>query len=224
MNKNFQNLTQAFNKLKLLEKSEIINSKGISDLSLDRKELLYTFIKSNEILNFIDVDIAAYAVKALRTDEYASCFISEHNYSNQEWFEYDPPKNGQNIIKHGLSFTEIVDLSEGHFGSLLVYLPKKQDCDEGRKVIFSGIKVDKLHNKVSFPFNIENGYSTTMSIVTKRNKNRPGYRFISSRLMSKDDYQSNIKQAFGKIIENPNNRMQFIDECVKYVEKHLFFK
>lgn len=223
MNKNLQNLIHAFNKLKLLEESEIINSDGISDLSADRKKLLYTFIKNNEILNFIDVDIAAYAVKALRKDEYASCFINEHNYSNQDLIEYDPPKNGQNIIKHGLSFTEIVNLSENHFGSLLVYLPKKQDRDDGRKVIFSGIKVDELHNKISFPFNIKNGYSTTMSIVTNRNNNRHGYRFISSRLMSKDDYQSNIKQAFGKIIENKNERMQFIDECVAYVEKNLFF-
>ncbi len=215
MIKEHNELKNAFNELKELSRDKIISHDSLKTLGNDRRELLYKLIQSKNIYNNTDLDIAAYAVKTITPEKYKTCFISEHLYSNQNLIEYDPPKNGQNIIKHGLSFNEVVYFSV-RFGSLFVHL------DEGRKAIFSGILINEKNN-LSYPINNTQGLFNTISIVADRKNDKPGYRFISSRIMSKSNYKENVRQALSKIIKDKNEQAMFINSCVEYIEKNLFF-
>lgn len=217
MTKKYEALEKAFNELKKLSRNEIIGHDSLKSLGNDRKELLYNFIQNKSIYSSTDIDISSYAVKTISPEKYENCFISEHLYSSQEMIEYDPPKNGQNIIKHGLSFNEVVYFSE-RFGSLCVPLDKE------RRAIFSGILINKKNNKLSYPLNETHGLFNTISIVAKRKNDSLGFRFISSRIMSRDGYRENVRQALSKVIEDKKEQAKFINDCVLYIEENLFIK
>lgn len=93
--------------LKLLEElseDEFKEKSKILDLSKARKEILFKILKrQKEVDHFIKLDIQRYALKFLFPDIYAKLSLGAHLLSSCDLYEYDPPKNGQNIMKHGIT-------------------------------------------------------------------------------------------------------------------------
>ena len=58
-------------------------------------------------------------------------------------YEYDPAKNGQNILKHGLDFGEVISYAGNDYGRLISYT---KSGDEERVVIFSKYYVNDKNN------------------------------------------------------------------------------
>lgn len=187
---------------------------GINDA---RFTLLAEVINGRVTVSYPDIwDIERYALKYLLPEEYESLSLGDHCYSSSDLYEYDPPKNGQNIIKHGLSFGEVVSYSR-KFGSLLVPCPDEQDGE--RMVVFSDLilKDEKLSLPLAnIDFSKEN---YTLSIVQYRNGI---FRFISSRLLSKTDYKKTMDQAFRNIYNDKKEQKDaFINRCVEIIEEYL---
>lgn len=145
--------------------------KGIKSqgLSAARAELLFEVIQNKTNVKFyLGVDIRRYALKCLFPDFYASLSLGDHIYSTSELYDYDPPKNGQNIIKHGLSFREVVSYSS-QFGTLLVPCP---DNNNGtRCVIFSDLDAGVDGKNLNLPMLGMTGQIYTISVAQQSSKN-----------------------------------------------------
>lgn len=182
-----------------------------------RFKLLTEVINERLIVRYPGIwDIERFALKYLLPEEYKSLALGDHCYSSNEIYEYDPQKNGQNIIKHGLSFGEVVSYST-KFGTLLVPCPDEQDGE--RVVILSDIVLKD--QKLSLPLdNIDfSAENYTLSIAQSRNGK---FRFISSRLLSKNNYKENMDQAFRNIYkEDKESKNAFVDRCVEIIERDL---
>lgn len=162
-------------------------------------------------------DIERYALKHLLPEEYKSLALGDHCYSSGELYEYDPSKNGQNIIKHGLSFGEVVSYST-KFGTLIVPCPDEKDGE--RVVIFSDMVLKDKNLSLPLDNNNFQKENYTLSIAQSRNGK---FRFISSRLLSKNSYKENMDQAFRNIYkENKNLKDTFIDRCIDIIKRDLF--
>lgn len=203
--------SDVWEKIKGLRKEEF--AKKFSDhLPHDRLDVLFKFVRGN-ISHSDGRDIKAYVVKVSNPDFYKAisdkCFPNLVGYS----YEYDPPKNGQNIIKHGIGFNDVVSYSS-NFATLIV--PIQEDV-EARLVILSDL-VLKDYSLEMAPSSIKE-MNYTISIVTQREK----YRFISARLLSsrRKKYKETISHAIGKIIVDEQERQDFINRCVEKLERDL---
>jgi hypothetical protein len=145
---------------------------------------------------------------------------------NNDDYEYDPPKNGENIIKHGLGFGEVVSYS-GFFGRFIVVMPHNKN--ETRSVIFSDLDLSPPPNKkLEMPLDsIKAGeLYYTLSIVTVRKDTdkplRPKYRFITSRILSskKKKCEKTIEQSLRENLDEKVRRC-FLDRCIEEVEKMI---
>lgn len=191
-----------------------IKSQGLSGV---RTELLLEVIKSKKKVEFyLGVDIQRYALKCLFPDLYANLALGNHIYSTSELYEYDPPKNGQNIIKHGLSFREVVSYSS-QFGTLLVPCP---DNNNGtRCVIFSDLDAGIDGGNLELPISSMTGKLYTMSIAQHSSEK---FRFISSRILSKNSYKEIMGRAFKNIYQDDSAAKDaFVKRCIEIVEEHL---
>lgn len=209
---------------KLKKLIEEINKEGASDkfkkngIGNARFKLLAEVINGFVNVGYPEIwDIERYALKNLLPEEYKSLALGDHSYSSNKLYEYDPPKNGQNIIKHGLSFGEVVSYS-AKFGTLMVPCPDENDGE--RAVVFSGLI---LRNKnLSLPLDNNNSHNEnyTLSIVQSRNNK---LRFISSRLLSKNSCEVDMNQAFKNIYkENKESKDAFISKCIEIINRDLF--
>lgn len=193
---------------------EILKKTGINNA---RFKLLTEVINGRVSVNYPEIwDIERYALKYLLPEEYKSLALGDHCYSSSELYEYDPPKNGQNIIKHGLSFGEVVSYSK-KFGTLLVPCPDEKDGE--RLVIFSDVVLEDY--TLSLPLdNIDSSTENfTLSIAQSRNGK---FRFISSRLLSKNNYKENMDQAFRNIYkDDKESKNAFVDRCVEIIKRDL---
>lgn len=194
--------------------------KGIKlqGLSKVRAELLLEVIKSKKKVEFyLGVDIQRYALKCLLPAFYAGLSLGDHIYSTSELYDYDPPKNGQNAIKHGLSFREVVSYSS-RFGTLLVPCP---DSNNGtRCVIFSDLDAGVDGANLELPISGITGKVYTISIAQQSSGK---FRFISSRVLSKNSYKEIMSRAFKNIYEDdPAAKSAFVKRCIEIVEQHLF--
>lgn len=206
---------QAIRRLRKEEFEEKIKPQG---LPKDRQDILFKFIQGEIQVSYsCKPDIEEYALKRLMPEVYESLPHEGHSYSACELYEYDPPKNGQNIIKHGIGFGEVVRYSR-QFGTLLVPCPNDKDGE--RCVIFSDLNMERVGDELELPPPGIRELSYTISITHHRNGR---FRFISSRLMSaeKKKYRKTMAQAFGKIITDAEARQRFIDRCVEIVETNL---
>lgn len=190
-----------------------------SKLPLERKKIIFDVVQNRKGRVFDVIDIEEFALKLCFPDVYKDFKIYQHLGSKSDLYEYDPAKNGQNIIKHGMSFSEVTSYSS-RFGTLLIECP---DIVDGRRVlIFSDVLLDK--NKLAYPIdaNLNSGTRYVLSIASHAEAG--GFRFISSRFISsdKEKYKANIKQSI-RSIEFPDNLSKnlFVDRCVEIVEKHL---
>lgn len=209
----------------LLEKLDII--KDIEKLKLlklteERLETLLNVLHGNEDINyFYKLDIQLYVWKMLFPEISSDLFIKEHIYSKGDTCEYDPAKNGQNIIKHGISFEEVVSYSS-RFGTLSVPCPS--ETDETRYVFFSDLTPGHDGMNLSLPIDhtICEPEVYTLSIVTMIGL-KP--RFISSRVMSRKRFAKNMKNAFKGIYDDePKKKSEFVSRCVEVLKRDLFKK
>lgn len=209
---------KAWQAIKQLSKEEFEEKIESKKLSKDRQDLLFSFIQGEIQISYdCKFDIEEYALKCL-TPEVCEFLPHEgHPYSSCELYEYDPSKNGQNIIKHGIGFGEVVSYSS-QFGTLMVPCP--DDRDGERHVIFSDLILKRGGDELAMPPPGIKETNYTLSIAHYRDGR---FRFISSRLMSskKEKYRKTMAQAFGKIIPDEQARQGFIDDCVEIVETRL---
>ena len=185
----------------------------------ERKKLLFGILKGDiEIDCFCKIDIEEYALKCLLPEVYEKMPHDGHVYSSGELYEYDPPKNGQNIIKHGLGFGEVVSYSK-KFGTLLVPCP--DDKDEERLVVFSDLNLENRIYKLQLPLSELKDLNFIISIVSNSGGK---FRFISSRIMSskKKKYRETIQQSLrGVSFVDKNSKEKFVDRCVEIVDRDL---
>ncbi|WP_342246768.1 hypothetical protein [Pseudomonas sp. OTU5201] len=187
-------------------------------LSRARAGLLLEIIRRKRKVNFyLGVDIQRYALKFLLPDFYADLSLGNHIYSTSELYDYDPPKNGQNAIKHGLSFREVVSYSS-QFGTLLVPCP---DNNNGtRCVIFSDLDAGIDGENLELPISGMAGKIYTMSVAQQGSGK---FRFISSRMLSQNSYKEIMRRAFKNIYQDdPVAKDAFVKRCIEIVEQQLF--
>lgn len=210
-----EELNKLINEINKVGAHEKLKKTGINN---DRFKLLAQVINGGVSVNYPDIwDIERYALKYFLPKEYKYLALGDHCYSSGKLYEYDPPKNGQNIIKHGLSFGDVVNYSK-KFGTLLVPCPDEQDGE--RVVIFSDIVLKDKN--ISLPLdNIDSSTENyTLSIAQSRNGK---FRLISSRFLSKNSYKKNMDQAFVNIYkEDKESKNAFVDRCVEIIERDLF--
>lgn len=189
-------------------------------LSRDREDLLFKFIKDEiQVRGNYKKYIEEYALSCLMPDHYNPIHHEEHSHSSDAPYEYDSKKNGQNIIKHGMSFSEVTSYTE-KFGTLMVPIPSESDKE--RIVIFSDLDLRRENYKLELPPLGIKKMNYTISILVYR-KEKDKFRFISSRLLSskKKKYEATIAQALGEIALDEQARQDFIDHCVEYLEENL---
>jgi len=213
--------SEAWQSVMSLSKEEFEEKIRPEKLPKDRKTLLFQFIKSEiQICHTSSLDIEDYALKCLKPEVYKSLRIKEHPHSSCSLYEYDPPKNGQNIIKHGIGFSEVVSYSK-RFGTLMVPLPNQ--TKEKRYVIFSDLLLNRNSGELILPPQNIRELNYTISIVQQIIGK---VRFISSRLMSskKKKCRNTIAQALREIISDEQARNAIIDRCLEILETSLFRK
>jgi uncharacterized DUF497 family protein len=210
---NIQEAMSCLREISEIEYKDKINSRGLPE---DRQDLLFRFIHGEIHVNYsCKSDIESYAIKILRPDLYEKIEIEINPYSKGPFHEYDPPKNGQNIIKHGLGFNEVMSYSP-RFGTLQVPIPN--DDDGERRVLFSDFQLDGA--SLTLPLSDSPHISYTVSITHYR-ENR--FRFISSRFMSSDkkEYERTVNQVLRDTISDKSQRKLFVKACIEIIERDL---
>lgn len=167
--------------------------------------------------SFLKIDIEEYALKIIFPDVYNQSMITEHLYSTCDLYEFNPAKNGQNVIKHGIGFQDVVSYSK-KFGTLIISCPDKND-DE-RVVLFSDFDLENKY-KVELALSSIKSPSCCISIATSRGRK---FRFISSRLLSseKKKYTKTILQSLRSIeFSDEKSKIAFVNRCVEIIERDL---
>ncbi len=208
--------------LPLLEKLPSIDLRPFRKqmgLAHDRIELLADVVSlKKELYYYIFLDINLFCLKMVFPDEYRAAGVSGHPGSSSDLFEYDPVKNGQNIIKHGICFSEAATLSN-NFGALMVPCPDESDGE--RVVIFSDLMLGNKRELSLPPTGMDLTIKMcTLSVAQNRN-NR--FRFISSRILNCHNYRKQMAQSFRGIYENaPKDKEGFMGRCSEIIEGCLF--
>lgn len=191
-------------------------------LPQDREDILKKILTGKNGLDISEeLDIRIYALKALFPDSYDSLKLKETLFSKSELCHYDPAKNGQNIMKHGVSFREIISFST-QFGTLMVPCPETNN--ERRIVIFSDLSLDNKKFHLSLP--LEGSETRTkFYTLTVAQQIPAGFRFISSRFISRRKFSKTMKNAFRNIYpDNPEQKQEFINHCIEILKRDLFGK
>lgn len=193
-----------------------------SILGIDVKRIkgLYEFIRGDKLLKDPEKqDIQAYLVKNLvKNESDLNIFAKDNKHLKVCRYSYDPAKNGQNIIKHGLSFNEVMSYSR-HFASLSVLKTSK---DGVREIVFSDLKNLSDKNLLCFPFSRINSNSYVLNVVSSNDKGR--YRMISSRQLSSrsSKYVETIKSVLNEEGCTEKGIVESTNRCVKFLEENVF--
>ena len=194
-------------------------AKELAKLNSDRKKLLFQFSRGKHSVSPLgQFDIEQFLLKHLA--KYA--YDSNHHCIDFEKcsYEYDPAKNGHNIVKHGLSFSEVVSFST-RFGAMSVPLPEDK---EKRFAVFSDLRVGP-NEKLEMPLGNLDDINPIVSIVTHREGGAHliKMRFISSRRISskEGECRNDLKNIFKNIVDDENIRGPFIDDCLKIIKTRL---
>lgn len=214
------NALQDIKNLTGLEFNERLDgSKELAKLASDRKNLLFQFIRGDYPVSPLGkFDIEQFLLKHLA--RYA--YDPNHNCINFEKcpYEYDPAKNGHNMVKHGLSFSEVVSFSS-RFGVLSVPLPEDK---EKRFVVFSDLCIG-LNKKLEMPPSNLGNINHIASIVAHREDELQliKMRFISSRRISSKESKrrKDLENIFKNIVHDENIRSSFIDDCLEIIRTRL---
>lgn len=184
-------------------------------LSKGRRDLLYEIIKGTlQIDPYTKIDVQLFALKALRGQRYTLKPGCGHPATDAPHTEYDPAKNGENVLKHGLSFAEVT-LTET-FGTVVVPAPDKDDGE--RLVIFSTLDVGRNAKYLTLPLPHNTNVIYTLTIAKQ-----VGFKFrlISSRRVSPDDLRSDLKRAIRTHHLSEDEMTGFVDHCTARIEQLL---
>lgn len=160
-------------------------------------------------------DILRCIFEKMKSNSSNDFVLKETNICSQgDLLEYDPKKNGQNILKHGLSFHGVVSYSGDCFGRLIAHVKFKEEM---RLAIFSKYFLDDsnglyLKNSVEYK---DFKYLCVVSICTQRNDK---FRFISSRTI--DPFKKLDKQL-QTIIKDENLDNESLDDLRKRAKEIL---
>lgn len=201
---------------------EFIKKATTANISKERAIILRkVLVKEISVSHFTRFDIEEFAIKLFHPkDIYNQIRTPEHIGSKSETFEYDPAKNGQNIIKHGIAFGEVLSYSL-QFGSLMIQIP--YELDDQRSLLLSDLILDK-DRKIELPLRKMNHKEFTLAVVAHINGK---FRFISARSLglNKDNIYKNINQSIN-CIDFPckNLKKEFAEHCMKIFERNFLHK
>ena len=148
----YETSSEIENIFKNMPEPELCQKLKILELSQDREEVLKDVLTGKKDLHISEaLDIKIYALKFLFPNSYHLLNLKETIFSKSELFQYDPAKNGQNIIKHGIAFGEVTSYST-KFGTLIVPCPETNN--EQRVVIFSDLSLDNKKYHFSLPLEV----------------------------------------------------------------------
>ena len=210
---------EALQWLAAIQDDELKNKLKSLEIGAARQQIVYDVIRHKKEVNFYaKIDIQRYILKKLFTEEYNALDLGHHLYSNSDLYQYDPPKNGENMIKHGFNFSEVVSYSN-NFGEYIVGCPDERDGT--RYVMFSTVNSEAAGQRLDFPMPVVDGKVCVMSVGQMVG---PKFRFISARFLSPNGYEGILKRAFKNIYENdPAAEAEFIGRCISIIDK-LFFR
>ncbi len=162
-------------------------------------------------------DIQEFALKTIFNKVYKDFKTDSHLYSTGDLYEFDPAKNGQNLVKHGVGFGEVAHYSR-RFGTLNIHCPDSNDSQ--RIVSFSDLDLENKY-KLELPLSKIESPSYCISIL----KSTDGkFRFISSRLLSskKKKYMETIYQSLRSVnFSDETSKAAFVDLAVEILESNL---
>lgn len=176
----------------------------IEEFKRNRKFLLEKFI-SNPIKTFgypIDLnDVFRCILKILLSKPAYKRLLEEigqHNLSSDVGLiRYDPAKNGQNILKHGIIFHAVHSYSHGHF-------PLISPNRRGRQVLFTRYYFEGNNHTYMCEEKPDKKYSFVATVFDSTDDGR--MIFITSRIIDLDgdiDYQLNMLISENGL--NPND-------------------
>lgn len=182
-------------------------------------------IQFNEVLkgnisvsHFNKFDIEEFAIKHFYSHEmYKNIQTLEHIKSTCDTYEFDPAKNGNNIIKHGLSFGEVASYSP-RFGSVMIPIPHESDGQ--RVLIFSDLVLQK-DREIELPLSKIKKNNFILSVAVNLNGK---FRFISARLLSSNKFKfvKTVNQSIGAIkFPSVNSRTEFTQNCIEIFERNF---
>lgn len=195
-------------------------SKNIEDLNLPEKrvqEFYDVVIEKTSIDSFSQFDIQEFALKLILPESYDEFKTDSHLYSTCELYEFNPAKNGQNLVKHGVGFGEVVSYSK-RFGTLNIPCPDSNDSE--RIVSFSDFDLENKY-KPDFPLSEFDGTRYCLSIVKIVSGK---FRFISSRFLSsnKKKYIDTIYQSLRSVnFPDEASKHDFVARAVEILERDL---
>lgn len=187
-------------------------------LNAARTELFYKLAKGDFALHPSDQpDIDAFSVSVLYPDTYRKLPRVDSPYSMGFSHEYDPAKNGQNLLKHGLGFGEVINYSK-HFGVRMVHFLDPSDGE--RIALYSDLDLRPKENKLALPLDTVKPLNAVMSIVHQRGGR---FRFISSRLLSltEEKCRADIEKIIRKSVSDVDERKRLVDRSFAYVQEWL---
>lgn len=218
-----ENLPEALiRRVNKLRSMDLLPLRASLELSRERIQLLQDVVRGDQEVDdlFALLDIHLYCLNAVFPAEYKAARIEPHGAASKHDVTYDPVKNGQNVIKHGITFGEARSFSPG-FGTLII--PYLNTRDVERVAIFSKLVVP--HNcPLVLPLEKYRRRSdlSTMTIAIPAGA---GFRFISSRAFGKEDSEEALNNAAAKIYPHEaelERKKAFIEECRERVETDLF--
>jgi len=163
-------------------------------------------------------DIEEFALKHFYPPEiYKKIQTLWHIKSKGDNYNYDPAKNGQNIIKYGIAFGDVVSYSS-QFGSVIVPIPHNEDAE--RVLLFSDLMLDK-GRKIDLPPPKIKVKNFTLSVAVNIDGK---FRFISARLLSsqKKKFTATVHQSIGAIdFPSVDSRDKFSKSCIEVFERHF---
>ncbi len=162
--------------------------------------------------------IQEYALRFIFNEKYKK-FEDEHFNSSGQLYEFDPSKNGKNLVKHGVAFNEVWSYSK-KFGTLSI--PFLDLSGEERVISFSDFNLEGKY-KAIFPLSEIINLRYCVSIIKNTEKGK--IRFISSRFLSsrrdkcyKTIYDSLNHAAFC----NEKLKKDFVNRVIEILQRNLF--
>lgn len=160
-------------------------------------------------------DILCFFIKSLRISDVE---IPKKNfYSEQFDYEYDPAKNGQNILKHGISFQDVIENSNNNLGEICA---ETEGEGEKRFIYFSKYYLNNEDNKYILSVCVISGdlsndfYEDIAKEFIKMNEDK---YYDNGSILNISIYQKDIFKFLNKLdtkkiekIQNSSNKRRFI--------------
>ncbi len=175
----------------------------LEEFKRNRKFLLEKFINNpSKVFSYpTDLnDVFRCILKILSQSAYKRLLekIGNQNLSSNSYLVcYDPAKNGQNILKHGIIFHAVHSYSHGHF-------PLISPNRRGRQVLFSRYYFEGNNHTYMCEETPDKEYSFVATVFDSTDDGR--MMFITSRIIDLDgdiDYQLNMLISENRL--NPND-------------------